>query len=62
MANYTVGEDAGVVDDLIYVAKEDGRASEQTLRVFVEVAPNQGRCIRGMYRPYIGANWTFWGG
>ncbi len=51
-----MGEDAGVVDDLIYVAKEDGRASEQTLRVFVEVAPNQGRCIRGMYRPYIGAN------
>ncbi len=50
MADYTVGEDAGVVDDLIYVVKEGGRASEQSLRVFVEALPNQGQCIRGMYR------------
>ncbi len=48
MSAYTVREDAGLVDDLLFVIKEDGRASEQTLRVLVEASvPAQGRAIRG---------------
>ncbi len=49
MSAYTVREDAGLVDDLLFVIKEDGRASEQTLRVLVEASvPAQGRAIRGI--------------
>ncbi len=41
--NYMVNEaDAGIMDNVVYVIKEDGRASEQTLRVLVQAAPDSG--------------------
>ncbi len=42
-----MNEGSGLMDNLVFVIKQDGRASEQTLVVLVEIASSSVPATRG---------------
>lgn len=50
--SYTVGEDAGSLDDLILLIKEDGGLSERNIPVNVQLS-TQRTATRGVYVHYL---------